>query len=339
MLFVPPSREYVGYFDFKTLVCLFSMLMIVRALAEIDFFDALAGRILRQFHNLRTAVFALALTTLAASMFITNDMALIAFLPLGYFILKGAGALGQLAFVFLIQTMAANLGGMLTPFGNPQNLYLYSYYQIPTMEFIQTMLLPFAVSVFLTIVCCLFVPPTPVGRQSAYKPFAAHKTWIYIVLLAVVVAAILRILPYPTVLLAAAVVACMDRKALKNADYPLIGTFCAFFIFAGNMSRIPEISALLSRPMDKNTLLTGVVTSQVISNVPAAILLSKFTDNADLLLTAVNVGSIGTPIASLASLITIRSFLQYEPTGAGKFMKWFFILNILFLAVLLAVCS
>jgi Na+/H+ antiporter NhaD/arsenite permease-like protein len=337
VFFVPPDAVYLTYFDLKTLVCLFCMLLIVHALQNIGFFENLSHRIIGVFSDLRAAVFALVLITLIGSMFITNDMALIAFLPLGFFILKTAGELRLLPLVFIIQTMAANLGGMLTPFGNPQNLYLFSFYKIPAMQFLSIMIMPFCVSIALTFSSCFFIKRKKLFVPPEKKPLSVKLTAVYLCLFAVAVAAIVRIIPYPFALTALAVIIFTDKNAVREADYPLIGTFCAFFVFSGNLSRIPAVTQTLGALVNSSTLLTSVAVSQVISNVPAAILLSKFTENFPALLVGVNIGGAGTPIASLASLITIRRYI--ESGGEKKsFAALYAVFNIVFLTVLAAVC-
>jgi Na+/H+ antiporter NhaD/arsenite permease-like protein len=334
MFFVPPDKAYLGYFDLKTLVLLFSMLLIVRALSGAGFFHALSHRIIHIFSDLRVSVAALTAVTLVGSMLITNDMALIAFLPLGYFVLKSAGELRYLPHTFIIQTMAANLGGMLTPFGNPQNLYLFSRYHIALPEFLRIMILPFTVSVILTAASCFIIKPEKITVPPENLSYDKKLSAVYLALFVIVVLAIFRIIPYPAALISLAVIFFTDKKAVRNADYPLIGTFCAFFVFSGNLSRIPEVTETLGVFADSNTLLTGIGLSQVISNVPAAILLSHFTENYRELLIGVNIGGVGTPIASLASLITIR---EYIACGGKKkpFAVLYAAFNIIYLAVLI----
>jgi Na+/H+ antiporter NhaD/arsenite permease-like protein len=337
MFFVPPDSGYFSYFDIKTLVCLFSMLLIVRALSGAGFFHALSHRIIDASGDLRSAVLSLTAITLIGSMFITNDMALIAFLPLGFYVLKSADKLRFLPLVFIIQTMAANLGGMLTPFGNPQNLFLFSKYHITIAEFLQIMILPFAVSTALTAVSCFFAPRDKIKVPHEKCDWNKKMSSLFLGLFVVVVLCIFRIIYYPFALISLAVIIFTDKKAVRQADYALIGTFCAFFIFSGNLSRIPEVTATLGVLAGQNTLLTGAALSQIISNVPAAILLSNFTDNYRELLLGVNIGGVGTPIASLASLITIREYVKYG--GEKKtFAALYSVFNIIFLAVLLGVC-
>ncbi len=344
-LFVPPDREYIGYFDLKTLVCLFGVLTVIGALRNAGFFDALARRIVASSRNLRGAVLTLTLITLAGSMFMTNDVALIAFLPLGWLVLRDCGHTRALAFLFVLMTLAANLGGMLLPFGNPQNLYLFSHYGIPAGEFLAVMLPPFALSAAGILLVCLFVRREPVALPAADIKTDIRRTAVYLGLFLIVILAVFRALPYAAGLLAPAALLFLDRKALREADYPLLGTFCAFFVFSGNLARIPAVHAFLGAAVAKSALLTGIATSQVISNVPAAVLLSQFTENYADLLVAVNVGGVGTPIASLASLITLKAYLACEPKefanepgGVGRFMKLFLLLNFAFLAALTAAC-
>ena len=327
--FVPPDSRYIEYFDFKTLSCLFATLAVVCALRNIRFFRILASKIVSVFRTVRSAILALVYITFIGSMLIANDMALITFLPLGYYVLKSTDNRRYMAFTFIMQNIAANLGGMLTPFGNPQNLYLYSYYHIPTGEFMWIMFLPFIVAILLITVCCLFVDKDALEIQNAEQcKLNKPRTVIYCILFLLSVAMVFRGIPYLLGLVIVIVVLLiMDRKALKQVDYGLLLTFCAFFVFAGNMARIPAVSQFLGNLIEKNTLLYGFLSCQFISNVPSAVLLSKFTQNYAQLLVAVNIGGAGTLIASLASLITFREFIRHEPGMAKRYIKLFTVYN------------
>ena len=335
---VPVDAQYWGYFDMKTLSCLFCVLAVVCALKNIQFFYILAGRIVRLFRNARMSVLALVYITFIGSMLIANDMALLTFLPLGYFVLTSTGKEKYMAFTFIIQNIAANLGGMLTPFGNPQNLYLYTRFGIPTGEFMQIMALPFMVAILLITVCCLiFVKPGPLEIQEEQVKLPVKRTVLYLMLFTLSIAIVFRGIPYwiglvviPLVLFFA------DRKALKMVDYPLLLTFVFFFIFAGNMARIEPVRQLFSALMERSTLLFSVLSYQVISNVPSAILLSQFTGNYAELLVGVNIGGAGTLIASLASLITFRQYTSHNPGKTGHYVKLFSAFNFGFLFVLTA---
>ncbi len=338
---VPPDKEYIGYFDFKTLTCLFCTLAVVCALKNIGFFSATARKIVQITGNTRSAVIALAYITFIGSMIIANDMALITFLPLGYFVLSSTGKEKYMAFTFIMQNISANLGGMLTPFGNPQNLYLYSKFNIPTTEFFSIMFPPFALSVTLITGCCLFVKKEPltINKSESAKP-DTKKTVLYAALFVYSIAIVFRALPYWTgLILIPAVLIFADRKALKDVDYALLFTFGALFVFAGNMARIDVVNDLLSRLLAKNTLVVSALSCQVISNVPSAILLSQFTQNYRELLLGVNIGGTGTLIASLASLITLSEYTRLSGGKTKQYICMFSAFNFGFLIILLVFCS
>ena len=338
-MIVPPDAEYAGYLDFKTLTCLFCVLAVVCALKNINFFYMLARKIVQCFRTAKISILALVYITFIGSMLIANDMALLTFLPLGYFVLSSTGKEKYMAFTFIMQNIAANLGGMLTPFGNPQNLYLYSFFNIPTGEFVSIMVLPFALAVALITVCCLiFVKNEPMEISDEKLELNPKKTMLYLLLFALSIAIVFRGIPYfigllviPPVLIVA------DRRALKMVDYGLLLTFVFFFIFAGNMARIDVVRDFLSWLLDKNTLLVSTLSCQFISNVPSAILLSQFTDNYADLLVGVNIGGTGTLIASLASLITFKEYVRHDPGNTLKYIATFSAFNFGFLAILTAV--
>ena len=278
---VPPDKAYLDYFDWKTLTCLFCVLAVVCALKNISFFTVLAEKIVALFKNARASILALAYITFLGSMLIANDMALLTFLPLGYFVLSSTGKTKYMAFTFIMQNIAANLGGMLTPFGNPQNLYLYTKFEIPTDEFVATMLPPFAISVALiTLSCLIFVKKEPLEIEAKQIALPKWRTVIYALLFTLSIIIVFRVIPFVVGLIVIPIALFfMDRKALKDVDYGLLFTFVAFFIFSGNMSRITLIQNLFEGLLDKNTLLVSICSCQIISNVPSAILLSQFTGN------------------------------------------------------------
>lgn len=335
--FVPFDREYLGYFDLQTLSCLFCTLAVVAAFKNIRFFEWLADIIVRRFRNMRNIVLALVFVTYFGSMIMANDMALITFLPLGYFVLDSCGNRKLTAFTFIMQNIAANLGGMLTPFGNPQNLYLYSFYNIVAGEFFKIMALPFAVAFVLILGVCLFVKPEKAAVLSA--PKKTPPVWriaVYAALFVLSVLIVFRVFPYYWGLLAvAAALIVLDYRSVLRVDYGLLLTFCAFFVFSGNMARIPAVEEFLGGLVALDPLAFGVLSCQVISNVPSAVLLSKFTADYANLLVAVNIGGLGTPIASLASLITLNTYRRVRPGETKKYILKFLLLNFSFLAVLL----
>ena len=338
---VPPDAAYIDYFDFKTLTCLFCVLAVVCALKNIRFFTILSRKIVDCTKNLRITVLALIYITFIGSMLIANDMALLTFLPLGFFVLTSTGKKQYMAVVFILQNIAANLGGMLTPFGNPQNLYLYTKFSIPTGEFMSIMLIPFLAAIALITVCCLFFPKDALAiTEPCEFRLPVGRTVFYLALFALSIIIVFRVIPYWIGLIViTASLLFADRNALKKVDYPLLFTFVSFFIFSGNMARIPAVSRLFSSLLESAPLLVSTLSCQVISNVPSAILLSQFTENYRALLWGVNIGGTGTLIASLASLITFRQYTEHNPGKAGKYIALFSAFNFGFLIVLLALCS
>ena len=333
---VPPDAAYLDYFDVKTLTCLFCVLAVVCALKNINFFYTLARKIVMVFKNARLSVLALVYITFIGSMLIANDMALLTFLPLGLFVLSSTGMGKYMAFTFIMQNIAANLGGMLTPFGNPQNLYLYTKFAIPNGEFMLIMAPPFLLAVALITLCCLiFVKPEPLALKDEKISLPKWRTVLYLLLFALAIVIVFRGIPYWIGLIVIpAVLLFMDRKALKMVDYPLLLTFVFFFVFSGNMARIDAVRNLFSMLLEKSTLLFSVLSCQVISNVPSAILLSQFTENYKELLLGVNIGGVGTLIASLASLITFREYTKNNKGKTRYYVLLFSAFNFAFLIIL-----
>ena len=333
---IPIDKEYLDYFDYKTLTCLFCVLAVVCALKNINFFYILARKVVQLFKTARISILVLVYITFIGSMLIANDMALLTFLPLGYFVLTTTGKEKYMAFTFIMQNIAANLGGMLTPFGNPQNLYLYSKYNIPNLEFMQIMAPPFILSVILITICCIvFVKSEPLELKDEKIELNPKRTVLYLILFAFSIAIVFRGIPYWIGLIVIpAVLIFADRNALKMVDYGLLFTFVFFFIFAGNMARIDAVRNLFSVLLNKSTLLFSVLSCQVISNVPSAILLSQFTQNYSELLVGVNIGGVGTLISSLASLITFREYVKHNPGKTGYYIGMFSLFNFSFLIIL-----
>ena len=333
---VPVDEAYLDYFNLRTLATLFCTLAVVSAFSHIHVFEILSKNIVLKLSNLRNAVMALVFITFFGSMLLANDMALLTFLPLGYFVLHKTDNKQAMAFTFIMQNIAANLGGMVTPFGNPQNLYLYAYYQIDTLEFIRIMFPTFFMAMLLICSICLFVKPTPLSlkRDEGYG-LDKNKAMIYSILFLFSILIVFRVVPYALgTLVVILALFFLDRQALKEVNYPLLLTFCVFFVFSGNAARIPAINELFSTLLPKNTLLFSILSCQCISNVPSAVLLSHFTMDYASLLPAVNIGGLGTPIASLASLITLTEFKKQQPENIGKYLALFTFLNVLFIVVL-----
>ena len=336
---VKPDAKYLEYFDLKTLTCLFCTLAVICALKNIRFFTIVARKIVTYAGNTRTLALALVYITFIGSMFLANDMALLTFLPLGYISLTATGKEKYMAPIFIFQNVSANLGGMLTPFGNPQNLYIYTKFNVPTGEFMGVMLLPFVISIALFTLCCFFIPKEKLELTDAgADKINPKRTIFYLVLFVIAILTVFRIVPYyiclPIVLVA---ILFSDRNALTKVDYPLLLTFVAFFLLAGNVSRIDAVNEFLSGLLAKNTLLTSTLSCQFISNVPSAILLSEFTDNWRELLVGVNIGGVGTLISSLASLITFREYTSHVKGKTLQYIGLFSAINFGFLIILTTV--
>ena len=336
--FVPPDAQYLSYFDFRTLACLFLTLAVVCALGNVKFFTILARKLVLLSGNLRRLFLLLVVITFIGSMIIANDMALITFLPLGYFALSATKNDRYMAYLFILQNISANLGGMLTPFGNPQNLYLYSFFEIPTAEFTKIMLPPFLLAISMLAAACFFVKPEKLSFHEDFpEKLHVKKTVLYMALFILSILIVFRIIPFWLGLaVIPAVLFFVDKDALYEVDYSLLGTFFFFFIFSGNLARIDAVNEFFSGLLVKDALLVSVLSCQFISNVPSAILLSQFTEDYHSLLLGVNIGGTGTLIASLASLITFSEFKILYPDQTKKYLFMFTVINIIFLVVMTA---
>ncbi len=341
MILIPPDRAYAGYFDWKTLSCLFATLAVVCALKSIRFFTYLARKIVTLAGNTRMAIIALMGITFIGSMFMANDMALLTFLPLGYDVLSSTRQEKHMPFTFIMQNISANLGGMLTPFGNPQNLFLYEKFHIANGEFMSIMVIPFAVAVALIFLCCMAIKKEKLTiAEKEFPPLPKGRTVLYLALFACAIMMVMRVLPWWIALIAiTAILLIATPQSLTKVDFGLLGTFFAFFIFAGNLARVEPVRELLSKLLAMNPLWVSAISCQFISNVPSAILLSQFTEAYPALLMGVNIGGTGTLIASLASLITFREYASHYPQKTGAYVKLFSMFNFGFLAVLLIVCT
>ena len=336
--FVPPDIKYAGYTDYRVIVLLFSLMLVVAAFKDVGMFTALGSRLLKHAKSTRSLALILVFLCFFTSMFITNDVALITFVPFAVMMLSMTGQTGLMIPVITLQTIAANLGSMLTPVGNPQNLYLYSTFHIPIQRFILLMLPLSALSALMLFIGVILLKNTPLKNNGT--PSEAHissrfKTAVYIILFLVCTACVVHVIDYPIMLVIVVVTIFLcDRRLFKKVDYYLLLTFVCFFVFIGNMERIPAVSEAMNRLIADRELLLGIGFSQIISNVPAAILLSGFTSNYVPLLYGVNIGGLGTLIASLASIISYRGYCASDGAKKGRYVLVFTIYNLIFLAVL-----
>lgn len=336
--FVPPDAEYLGYFDWRTLACLFLTLAVVCALGNVKFFTILARKLVLISGSLRGLFLMLVVITFIGSMIIANDMALITFLPLGYFALSVGKKEKYMAYLFILQNISANLGGMLTPFGNPQNLYLYSFFEIPTGEFMSIMFPPFLLAIAMLAGACLLVKPEKLIIDEEFtEKLRVKRTLLYMALFMLSILIVFRLIPFWLGLaVIPAILWFVDKDALYEVDYALLGTFFFFFVFSGNLARIDAVNEFFSALLQKDALLVSVLSCQFISNVPSAILLSRFTSDYHSLLLGVNIGGTGTLIASLASLITFSEFRILYPGEGKKYFVMFTVINLIFLVVMTA---
>lgn len=324
--FVPIDKEYLNYFSNagETLTCVFSILIIVVALENIDFFQKVARMLVKKFKNSRSIIMALILITYISALINANDMALLTFLPLTYLVLKYTNKTKYLAFTFVMQNVASNLGGMISPIGNPQNIYLFSYYNISLLEFLKIMAIPTVTALLLTILICLFVKKEPLEYTDEYnQKIDLKKLILYIVLFILTLLVVCGIVPYyialPIIILTMLII---DRKAFIKVDYTIVLTFVCFFIFSGNIARIPTVNNLMTK-FASNTFLCSYLSCQLISNLPTAILLSKFTNNYQALLVSINIASLGIIFTSISGIISLKSFMKYNKEN--KKGVWYYI--------------
>lgn len=339
---VPPDAAYIGYINFRVLAILMSLMLVVAVLLRIGTFDFLTDRLLHKLTTSRSICLLLTTLSFIMAMFLTNDVTLVTLVPFSIAVLKSFDDRKTLMFTLILMTVAANLGSMLTPIGNPQNLYLYTNYRMELLPFIKLMLPYSAFSLVLTAAGVFFLCK---NKRSEYKnitevPVPDRKKLIVCVLLfAVCVLAVAGIINWIVMFAAVClVIAILDRKAFKYVDYALLLTFVFFFVLIGNIGRIQAVYDALSKVVSISPVLTAVAASQVISNVPAAMLLSAFTDNGEALVVGTNLGGLGTLIASMASLITYKFYSatprEQKNTGIG-YLPAFTVVNVVFLALLL----
>lgn len=334
--FVPIDKKYLEYFDYTTLISLFCILAVVAGLKDTNIFEIFSKKLISLLKTKRALIFGLVFGTFFFDMIVANDMSLITFLPLTYIVLHSTGNDKYLAFTFIMQNIAANMGGMITPYGNPQNLYLYSYYNIPIKEFFNILSIQSILVFLLLFICCSFIPKDSLEiKNYCHKKLDSRNFIIYSFLFFITILSIFRVFSiFIPLILIFLFILIKDRSLLKKIDYSLIFTFTLFFIFSGNMSRISQIKEFIYNIISNNTLLGGIISCQLISNVPTSIFLSQFTNNYKDLLIAVNIGSLGIIISSLASLITIKEFLKHQHKNFWKYIGMFTIFNTLFLFAL-----
>ncbi len=342
-LVVKPSKEYVSYIDYRVLVLLFALMLVVGGFKSLGVFRLLGEKLCCNVNSIRSLTIVLTCLCFFSSMLITNDVALITFVPFTISVFVMIACENKLIPVVVIETIAANLGSMLTPIGNPQNLLLFSAGEMTVGEFVLHML-PITVISFVLIMGCIFLLKYQkismvLKEDSVQEPVLKRKAfWIYLLLFLVCMGNVFHLYSHWIVgIVVVLVVFVMDKKLFAEADYSLLLTFIGFFVFIGNMKQIEAINQWIMDIITGNELVIGVLSSQVISNVPAAMLLSGFTTDFKELLYGVNIGGLGTLIASMASLISYRFYGKAYPEHKKAYFKQFTIYNIVLLVIILGI--
>lgn len=350
MFAVHPDKRYLEYIDFRTICILFALMVIVAAFKSVDFFVVLADKLTGAVKKKCTLALVLVLLCFFASMLITNDVALITFVPFGIIVfgkLPEGEKRSWIIRVVIMETIAANLGSMLTPIGNPQNLYLFGISGMNITDFLELML-PYAVVSLVLLLVWIAISglkdKKSKGANAEIKPIGSVGSMqknkeiliVYLALFMVMLLVVGRIVPYQAAFIMVLLyTAIRQRKLLREVDYSLLGTFAALFIFIGNLGRIPALAGFIERIMAGHEVQCAVAASQVMSNVPAAILLSGFTGNIRALIVGTNLGGLGTLIASMASLISFRYIAREDRNMKGSYFLWFTLANIIFLLILM----
>lgn len=344
---VKPGMAYLEYIDWRVLAILLSLMIVMAGFQKNGLFDAIGIRLLEHTKNTAQLTFVLVFLCFFFSMIITNDVALLTFVPFAVLTLQKCKQERLMVMVLILQTIAANLGSMLTPIGNPQNLYLYNLADMDMGEFL-TLMLPYTVisAVLLGIVIAVLsarkqkISVDAAALRASRKneknsAGAAKKNVVYLILFILSLMVVMRILPYQLVLaVVVAAVFVMDREVLVSVDYCLLLTFISFFIFTGNIGNLAAVRDTLQSLVSCREIFIGILASQIISNVPAALLLSGFTENYRALILGVNIGGLGTLIASMASLISYKIYAQHYNRTKGIYLLWFTVANVMFLLVL-----
>ena len=339
MLLVPPDGAYPGYIDLRVLCLLFCLMAVVAGFQSCGLFGWFTCQLLRRVKSGRALGVTLVLLPFFSSMLVTNDVALLVFVPFTLALLAQVNGGFAVIPMMVLQTIAANLGSMATPVGNPQNLFLYAAYELSPGAFFGVVLPLAGISLVCLAAAGVMIspaqlPPLTVQDAPLHQP---KKLTVWGVLFVLCLLTVFRVVPYQLMTLAVlAAVWVLETRILKGLDWALLATFVCFFIVSGNLGRVEEVRQFLQALLGHSALFTAVGTSQIISNVPAAVLLSGFTGEWQALLAGVNIGGLGTPIASLASLITLKQYLRWPGAAAGRFLSLFTVMNLAGLAVLLS---
>lgn len=341
MFFNPPGKEYIDFIDFRVLGILLSLMLVMAGFQINGVFKKLGEMLVRKCSNTWMLSLVLVFMCFFSSMLLTNDVALITFVPFALLTLKMTRMENVMIPVVVAQTIAANLGSMLTPMGNPQNLYLYGLSGMNIGEFIVLMLPYTIVSAILLCVMIFLAKRKPLNLESMEEEGIKANPWHIVMYAILFIACILTVLHvvewYIITAIVVLAILIIDRRVFARTDYSLLLTFISFFIFIGNMGQIEVVREMLAKLIEGRELIVAVLSSQVVSNVPAALLLSGFTNNYNALIIGTNLGGLGTLIASMASLISYKQFANAYPQEKGRYFRYFTVINVVFLVVLLGV--
>jgi len=336
MFLVPPDADYLTYVDFQVIAILFCLMLSVAGLMKLGGLDYVSSLLLNRATSIKSLRFILVNCAFFIAMFLTNDVALIALVPITVAIFHRAGR-DKLISTVVLQTIAANVGSSLTPIGNPQNLYLYTRYHIGIGSFFAMIAPIVLIGYFGLMVAVLVTRNGPVVVDVIPRGVALDRKALalYLGVFLLCILTVLRVLDYRICLLLVVIaIALYDRSLFRRVDYGLLATFVFFFIFVGNIERLPVVETALRHFITGRTFLVSLLSSQVISNVPAAMMMARFTDDARGMLLGTNIGGLGTPIASLASLISYKIYSRSPGASPGRYLGRFLIYNAIFLAIL-----
>ncbi len=336
---IPPDKNYLEYCNFTVLIELFSLMIAVAGLSHTGIFDQLTAFLLKKSGSVRKLAMMFIFICFFSAMLVTNDVALITFVPVTIFTFRNIPDEKAKMFTIALETAAANMGSMMTPVGNPQNLFLYDKYQLNAKDFLETMLPTGIFSLVLLLLFTLLIPKTVCEPEKNILPEINRKEFcIYSLLFIFCLLTVFRIIPDWGCLFVSIFTALFTNKTLfKKVDYALLGSFICFFVFVGNFARIEPVREFFSSILSGREILVSVLLSQVVSNVPAAVMLSGFTENGKALLLGVNLGGLGTLIASMASLISYQLYRKSENAKPMRYLLIFSGISVVMLAVLLPI--
>ncbi len=341
--FVPPSAVYLDYVNWKVPIIMFTLMLAVAGMYEANLFSFISIKLVSRFYSIKWIGLVVILASFFLGMWITNDAVLLTLVPFTLVVTKQTGQERYALIIVIMQTIAANMGSALTPMGDPQNIYLYAHYELGFGEFVAAMA-PITITGFVLLVVStvLLIPNVPCQPIMVAPKVAFRKLWVYGLIFINALLCVLKVLPpWWTFGITVVLIVPFGIHLLKKVDYTLILTFISFFVFTGNLSQMTSVVSFVSEWLntDVSVYFSGLVVSQFISNVPASILLSTFTPKLFWrpLLQGVNVGAMGTLLASLASLIALKFVIKDFPNQGKTYIKTYSLLCVVYIAIITAV--